>query len=131
MSLTAVVGGILGGIDDAEGWPFLTARDPYGDQLIYSGVVEVRAAGVRYRQYPITDGRPTRIAHLDQIVPLIKQAAKDGAVLVLCVKGVSRSQATVVAYLDHIGLTTMMRSQLRPGERFQRRIGRKIRREIV
>ena len=93
----------LGDADDAER---LARSNPSGIAVVISlseSPVERRNPRIRYLAFPLPEATPIGIETLNLILAAMTNSIRNGAVLVHCRLGMSRSPAMVAAYLDRIG----------------------------
>lgn len=65
--------------------------------------VKQRATGIRYLQFPVCDAPSIPSALLNAILEAIYQAVADGATLVHCHSGISKTSTLLAAFLDQTG----------------------------
>ncbi len=93
----------LGTLEDAEQLAFANPRQISTVISLCREPVEERSPEVCYLQFPVIDNRAIPLPLLNAIVAAMERYAREGAVLLHCPMGISRSPAILAAYLDHIG----------------------------
>lgn len=109
--ITPVTGRLhIGSLQDAES---LAGNNPHQIQTVITLCeerVERRTPGIRYRHLPILDSRPVQPRRLQHILCALEEAVHNGAVLLHCAAGVSRTPTIAAAYLHHIGFQEFTRA---------------------